>query len=356
MHEGQPLDFQKTYSSNSPTKPTPPKSGGVSFSTRQSEKNYLDYYDKVHKKSELNKPKQSANVGFKCLTGFVTGQCSNGHLRTMPVVCGKEWCGCCGEKNSAIHKRRVARWWDKVHQMKTLGYFVVTIPKHVRPLFKDVAVLQDFRKYLIRRLKRDGYTRGMSRWHWAGDCKECEGDGCEKCDWTGSGHEWNPHLNFFIEDGHIPMEYINKLRRDCKRWMQNAFGINLKHDTTIWYGYATDEKHKTHKLVYMTRATWRWPKNISIVLLIKGFKTSQPWGKWDKSEVKGDSALVSLVKGNCDCCGTRIEWGTFKSIKEFNELYKINREIDGGYFEVDKKPPKRQALRQLKYHLQLSIV
>ena len=164
---------------------------------------YPELYDKTH--NGLNKPPEPKAVPpvllQPCVTSFIRGNCSNGHFYAKALVCGKEWCPDCGQDNSIIHKRRQARWWGKVMQMKKVGYLVLTIPRELRPTFMQKEALQDFRKYVTQKLKRMGYKRGLQRYHWAGDCPICTGHGCKICRWTGSDTVYKPHLNVLIEEG-----------------------------------------------------------------------------------------------------------------------------------------------------------
>lgn len=156
--------------------------------------------------------------------------------------------------------------------------------------------------------------------------------GCEVCNFTGSNHKWNPHLNVFIEAAFLEPEYIDSLKVDCKRWLQNNLHVKLIYDLVIHYNYYYDEPMRTHKLKYVTRATWRF-NDEKIINVIHGFKTSQSWGKWEKIEER-TSDVVALEKGKCHKCNTKIEWGKIQSVKEFNSSYSIIKGLDGGYFEV----------------------
>jgi len=364
------------------------------------DENYLEYYDKLH----ISKGEQSwlfaPGGGYECLTGFVTGKCSHGHAVAKALHCDKEWCPSCGRMDSHIHKRRVARWWDKVMQMESLGYMVITMPDTIRACFlepnknqksqlilcppglnedevkdwetanfksvkkNEIAygdLLRRFRLFVKRRLVDDGFKRGMTRWHWSGDCQGCRGNGCEDCEYTGSSDVWKPHLNIFIEADHLSPSYLYSLKKKCKRWFQRNLGFSLKHDTVIWYNWYTEKSQKAHKLRYNLRATWRYADNIDVLRVIKGFRTSQCWGKWEKTHER-TSELVALENGKCHDCGDKLEWGKFTSIKKFNQNWSITREIDGGYFEISSKnerpPPEeinQQDLTDLIYGKKLKL-
>ena len=131
-----------------------------------------------------------------CHKGFVMGTCTNGHHFAKAILCGKEYCIDCGEKWSWIHQRRHYRWLPKVKSMQSVGYLVVTLPMEVRKYFMDQKRLSVFRRYCIRLLKREGFDRGLCRWHWCGE----------------DGVTWHPHLNFLFPGIYIPKPKIRELR------------------------------------------------------------------------------------------------------------------------------------------------
>ncbi|GAH29192.1 unnamed protein product, partial [marine sediment metagenome] len=67
----------------------------------------------------------------KCPGYWIQGSCENGHRYAKELYCGREWCPVCGEEWSATHQRRFSRWISKATQIRTMGYFVFTIPEEL---------------------------------------------------------------------------------------------------------------------------------------------------------------------------------------------------------------------------------
>lgn len=300
-----------------------------------------DPIDQYH--SEI---KRRINYVPRCTTGFLFGECSNAHTWARAQLCNKEWCPDCGAKNSYVHKQRIARWWDKIMQMKNCGYMVVTIPDQVRDHFKNKKLLSEFRTYFKRKLQREGFDRGLSRYHWAGDCEACKGKGAETgclfCDCTGASREWKPHLNFLIEGKFIPKEDLERWRTDLGLYFKKRFPDAFKGSDpmgNIYYNYGTTPGYKIHKLKYVTRATWRFGDRYhygDILDVIKGFRCSSSWGKFEKTDLKRKSPLVHFVNNTCPCCKEPIKWGGIKRMNDFIFGSFNLFHVEGGYYRVQK--------------------
>ena len=299
---------------------------------------YAQLYAKPH-----NSTSKPFNFLPACSMGFVKGECEGGHHFAKLLLCGKEWCPDCGKDGSAVHKRRIARWWGKVMSMPEMGYLVITTPKEVRESFKNKAVLSAFRTYVKRYLQRMGYDKGLVRYHWAGD----------------DGKIWHPHLNILIEEGFLSKNKMSALKRDLATWFKEMFPTSLKGKKpkiNAWYSYANPkaegfERHKIHKLKYILRSTLtkidpkRNAKDKELARILKGFRTTSTWGKWDKDK-ENTSELAALVSGNCPHkeCGKRLKWegGRDNVVKANNPAWSriILKPIDGGYYEIKGVLPK----------------
>jgi hypothetical protein len=321
---------------------------------------YPELYDKTYNVN-FKRPEPEPMPGLllqPCITSFIRGQCANGHFYAKALVCGKEWCPDCGRDDSIIHKRRQARWWGKVMQMRKVGYLVLTIPEELREEFKNKKALQDLRKYVTRKLKRMGYARGLQRYHWAGDCPICRGHGCKICAGTGCDTIYKPHLNVLIEEGFISKlngaweSKIDLLKNDLVTWFNTNFKETLKANNmasfkgNVFYSYCglhkktkTDKPHRIHKLKYITRSTFRHYQP-AIAELLKGFRTTSTWGKWKKCEQPITSELVSLEQGLCPHCLKeegiieKLTWGGFINIYDFIR-FKERKQMEGGYFYLN---------------------
>lgn len=321
-------------------------SESVLYSTSTRRVYYPEQYAKVNNANSTLKP---------CNAYFIKGQCNEGHKYLKAIFCGREWCPDCGKRNSAVHKRRIARWYDKAFELKKFGYLVVTIPAELRPYFLGSHVnkhkretahyyLKKFRSYCKRKLERMNYSRGLIRYHWAGDCVKCKGHGCQDCEFTGAGKEFNPHLNIIIEESYLTPELFdqkfNQFKADLVQWFKRTFKKEVKGN--LFYSYAGKPALRMHKLKYITRATWRF-NNYDVIDIIKGFRTSSSWGKFDKKEITDKSGaenkhdireLQSLENGICPICAGAIKWESELILK--NTMLKMNlTDISAGYYLIN---------------------
>lgn len=300
---------------------------------------YAHQYAKTHN-SQNPEPEYPG-----CTRKFIPGQCESGHKFVKAIYCGKEYCPVCGKIDSDIHQRRKARWYPKVHSLKKVGYLVVTIPYEAREAFKDRSVLSGFRTFLKRKLQRMGFEKGLSRWHWYGDCKSgtktepCQG--CERCKGTGAGINWHPHLNFILESGYMEKtEFTNfteELKTDVIRWIKNRFKKlnHLKWKGNVNYSYRKYEKQINHTINYVTRSTFRI-YNPEIADLLKGYRTTSTWGKFEPCDhLSENSELISLENSICPCCGGTVTWNG-KELLTRSRLFGIGKKwVSGGYFILD---------------------
>ncbi|MCH7850929.1 MAG: hypothetical protein IH845_04775, partial [Nanoarchaeota archaeon] len=351
---------------------------------------YLDYIDKPYNGFDQKNSNNDIKGLYGCHRGWIKGQCEGGHVYAKAVMCDKEWCPDCGKKNSNIHKRRISRWWDKIMPMKSVGYLVITIPEQFRNDFYNRDLLSSFRRYVIRKLKEDGFDKGLSRWHWAGSCTYCREKGCKRCNYTGMSDVWKPHLNILIENGYEPFvvdvdNWLNRYKEDialqmcqlinkyriiekakqyakdlnCELEDINLRKINLSNDEqaninsiVLNYRYTDKEEKKVHLNNYVNRATWRYDYGFKEINTIKGYRTTQSWGKWKKTHER-TSELVALEKGCCPECEkkkikSKITWSTFESIKEGEFDYRfIKKNIEGGYYLLDLPPPVDIGFKEL---------
>jgi hypothetical protein len=265
-----------------------------------------------------------------CSTGYISGACKGGHKFAAPYLCGKDYCKECGKDGSPIHQRRVSRWLGLIDQFNSLGYLVFTFPAEVRFLFLNKAQLSDFRYQLKRKLIREGFKKGLMRWHWFGDCKSCNGFGCWMCNETGSGKEFHPHLNIFIDKKYI--SDLEGFKEKYKRWVKlyvtrlldeeikkrnlliekyqvftdktdlawkeldQLMDIKsnfLKGQIIINYSYTKSKGMMINKLKYVTRSTFRiFNKDVKDTL--HNYRNSVRWGF-----TKVKSCLTPIF---CDKC------------------------------------------------------
>ncbi len=248
-----------------------------------------------------------------CCAGYIMGQCELGHHFAKAILCGKEFCVDCGEDWSWVHQRRHYRWLPKVKSMRTMGYLVVTLPPAVRQYFLDKDHLNQFRKYLHDLMKREGFERGLSRWHWCGSCKVCKGESraarkaCVACEGTGADREWHPHINLLFPGGWMSQAKLTELRRKITARISN---MTKKPVNTIVlnYSYTDQLEKKVFQCKYVTRSTWR-KFSQPLAHVIKGYRNQVQWGQW-KGKFK-DNSVAKLERSCCPLCDTPIKWKAF---------------------------------------------
>jgi len=278
-----------------------------------------------------------------CTRNFITGKCGSGHIFAKQLVCGKEYCPDCGNEESITHNRRISRWWNKIFSFKTVGYLVVTVPSEFLDFFKNRKNLSEFKKYSIITMKELGFKQGLFRFHWYGDCKLCEGKGCDECKGTGAGNVWRPHINILVEQGYLKEEIFKNFTDSLKSYFRCFFesitGEPMPEGKdNVFYSYRSTPEKICHTLKYVTRSTFRI-YNKEIADLLHGFRASQTWGKFGniKHETMNNSTIL-LENGKCPCCKLPIKWNPILIKTEiFRKLNFID--IKDGYYQIILKPP-----------------
>lgn len=309
---------------------------------------HLDYYvQSIAKPYTQTLFSNQETYTVTCGSMYIYGECdshfSEKHQVIKGVRCGREWCTVCGVYGSDFHVRRMSRWWDKIFSMPFIGYMVVTFPLKFREELRNVVELKAVRRYIVRKLKDDGYKKGLVRWHWAGE----------------DGINWHPHLNIIIPAAHVDADYLAEFKADVLRWLNSRYSA-AEESISIHYGYGGEFGYKFHKLKYITRATLR-RVNLDLQELLRGFRTTQTWGKWDNvpkcgidhekilaefereenemrakdetftaDEVKKVLAVKKIQAGHCPCCNGKIKWMGVRGGKS-EEMLKDFENVGGGY-------------------------
>ncbi len=230
--------------------------------------------------------KEKTGLG-ECFKGYIPGYARGKggiyHFIRTIVLCEQEWCPTCGADGSRCHNRKIARWLPRVMAMGQkgdIGYLVVTIPKFLRDKFKTPESLRDARRYWVEKMKREGFHRGLSKWHRGGEKNP---------------RVYNPHLNLLFEakkypDGTRDPERGNKplpagqmlqgdldaWREDWRKWLENYTGERVPV-ASLKYKYKRTKEQKMHILRYITKATLTWYDQ-ELADLHKGMKLGSPWG------------------------------------------------------------------------------
>lgn len=265
-----------------------------------------------------------------CPSAFTMGKCECGKVYAKQIQCGREWCPVCGAEWSDAHQRRFSRWWGKVALMPSVGYLVCTIPPDLRPVVNESDLdslkkrLNEIRKGFVDRLKRMGYRRGLSRWHWFGDY----------------GHAFHPHLNVLIDESIVSPERLEEYKLAWKE----ALGMSEDSVVSVHYAYRDSIGKIIHTVKYVTRATFRRIEDYKdglLAIALHGYRNNHWWGAncwegevmWELQEGEGVvSEVIKLESSVCPECGRHLIWSKPKGMDKWQEYHM--EEIGGGYFLV----------------------
>lgn len=274
-----------------------------------------------------------------CNRGFISGYCGcNTYAKN--ILCGKEYCKDCGREGSPQHQKRFNRWMPKARALKQFGVLVITIPEEIRYKYLNKIRLSDFRTAIKNKLKRLGCERGLMRWHLFGDCVYCEGKSCAKCEHTGAGSDFKPHLNVVIEKGFIKDIHNSELLNDLKNFVTSYWkrAYNKEFIANINYHYSKRLTDKIHQVKYITRSTFRiYDQEIEESL--KKYRLTTVWGSFKNIELNSDEKEAVNC---CADCNNFIKWQKFEKLSIYNFKYLTN-----GKFKIisnnPKNPPPKES-------------
>lgn len=252
---------------------------------------YLDCIAKSLETPDIAPP--SGGGGAFCGGWAAVGSCALGHAVARTILCGREWCEDCGQKDSDAHRRRWARWLPKARQMRSMGYLVVTFPPAFRAELRTKTGLSDAAKRVTNLLRSLGFSRGLRRWHFFGD----------------ESTTYHPHLNYLLDSGRITKAKLESI----KVFLLAEFGF----DCVIHYQYTTVPAKMMHLLKYVTRPTFlqrEWDHELADALY--NCRITWAWGKWDTPvQWAMDSArpdvtpqAQAVLRGTCPHCGGELAW------------------------------------------------
>lgn len=218
---------------------------------------------------------------YRCSPGMITGETSNKYYFKM-VTCGKDWCPDCGRLFSQVHSRRIVKNVPRIQHILSfseLQYLIITIPPAIRSIFNDKIALNDFRTYWRRKLKREGYSKGVMRYHWAGD----------------DGFLWHPHLNILLPGGFIPKKTLAKWRSELAIWFKSYCGTSYYPKANIYSAYTDCQEKGKHWVNYVFRGT-QASYNKWTAETIKGYRNTSVFGTFPK-ELTEEQIEAELLKG-----------------------------------------------------------
>lgn len=210
---------------------------------------------------------------YRCTKAFLWGETKKNNYYKL-LSCGKEWCKDCGKMHSYAHDLKAAPLIPKFRglffgQGVSVGYLVVTVPAQLRKHFRNKQVLNDFRTYWRRKMRR--YLEennlpicGLTRYHWAGE----------------NGYDWKPHLNILFPSDWIELETLHEWRMDCAQWFKNYFRLDELPKPNLWYNFERhDFKKVTFWIRYITRPTQTKYNELNAETIHK-YRNTAPFGKF----------------------------------------------------------------------------
>jgi len=268
--------------------------------------------------------------GRMCGSSALIGTDEDGNRIAKRIICGREWCSQCRE---ASHKRRMARIFPRVFEYDFIAYVVITFDLEIRKLMHNPQVLSSLARKARRTLKKMGYTKIYTRWHFYGD----KNPGV-----------YNPHLNVLIDGGLLSREALEHLKSELRRALvPRAIRQSIKNELVIKYQFTRDAGRKVHWIKYITKATFLnegWDERLAAHLYefhngcFSGTFNGQK--KWRLTGTdKKYNCLIKLSQGLHPVSGKLITWAR-KPIPWVLVLMEEPVEISGGWYVL---PPIRPS-------------
>lgn len=288
-----------------------------------------EYFEKLYKNGNLP----------DCSRGFTTGYCGcTSYAKN--IICGKEYCKDCGREGSPQHQKRFNRWLPKAKSLNKFGVLVVTIPEELRYKYQNKIRLSAFRTAIKNKLKRLGFDKGLMRWHLFGDCEWCNGKSCYKCNHTGAGNEFKPHLNIVIESGYIKNLHESEMLNELKNFVQDFWKSKFKEvfKININYHYSKKIEDKIHQVKYITRSTFRIYDE-EVAQDLKKYRMTTVWGTWKNLEIKKEEALDN---NQCPECSAAIKWVKYDKLTNIKTIIHLHH----GKFKIIASDYESKALEK----------
>ena len=289
-------DFPQTNLIQASTAVIAPTISPPSESTRQSVGlYYLDY--EATSPSTL-KPQAQKPYGRMCGCLALLGQDEDENRIAKRLFCGREWCPDCGV---FVHRRRIARVLPRLLQLDWMAYLVITFPLEVRVFERNPKLLSLQAKRVRKLLRRLGYRKIYTRWHFFGE----------------HGEKYHPHLNVLFDGGWLSPEELARLKNLIRRTLlPRSMAKLIKKDLVIWYDSTQESKRKMHWIKYVTKASFldrSWDDRLAEALY--GFHNGCFAGTWNdppKWKLTGTdkkfNALLPLAEGKHPVSGKPIVW------------------------------------------------
>jgi len=262
-----------------------------------------------------------------CCTSVLRAVCTKdtNHQVAKPLLCGREWCPSCGQKDSFSHKTRTSRMLRRAKQFETMNYWIIEMPIASRYLLRSKFAWREFKNLVLMVLKEFGFDRQVWRYHWFGDDDPVR-------------RGWNPHLNILTDGGYLPDKKFEALKSRLRYLLGEPKLIVRKE-------YRATPAEMMHTVKYVCRATFRdrsWDYAMADELYkfqngrSRGnFKGDAVWGNEDHEA--GASAESRLMESKCHRCDGDLVWQKPESV--FNLILWDAKPIgDTGFYELAALP------------------
>ncbi len=285
---------------------------------------YLDYEATSPSTLIFNRQKP---YGKMCGSLCLIAQDGDENQMGKRLTCRREWCNDCGVIE---HRRRIARVLDHLLQICPMSYIVITFPLEVRSMMRDPKVLAVLGKKVRRLLRKRGYRKLFTRWHFFGE----------------HGEKYHPHLNVLCDGEWLAPEQLADLKDLIRRkLLPRSIAKTIGKDLDIRYAYRRTNKEMMHTIKYVTKASFTditWDEPLANALY--GFHNGCFAGFWDdppKWKLTGTdkkfNALLKVRKGIHPVSGKPIKWNKepipWALVEAQNPV-----DIGGGYYLL---PPIR---------------
>ncbi|GAI60583.1 unnamed protein product, partial [marine sediment metagenome] len=166
---------------------------------------------------------------------------------------------------------------------------------------RDPKLLTILAKKLRKLLRKLGYRKVYTRWHYFGE----------------KSHRYHPHLNVLLDGGWLSPEELARLKDLIRRkLLKRSIAKAIGKDLVIYYDYTQESKRKMHWVKYVTKASFTdraWDEVLAGALY--GFHNGCFAGTWDdppKWKLTGTdkkfNALLKVKEGIHPVSGKPIVW------------------------------------------------
>lgn len=169
------------------------------------------------------------------------------HDHALIIYCGREWCETCGQVNSYKHRKRAeSMMWRAFYlgskgKLKRLGYFVFTIPLHIRDKFRTKRAWRRAERFILDSLKRHGFNETVSKWHLFGDKDPTL---------------FHPHLNILTVGRLMSRKELDSIREAWRKYLERVSG-EMVDMVVFHYNTKKHQREWVDVVRYICRPTFR---------------------------------------------------------------------------------------------------